>query len=170
MPAKINGHPATPAAILGIWGHEPKREGEYPTAYVVGAPCGTFGNEATLVSRIAYREVNYGDHALGFFDIFVEVDGKERQIVSMAARAVAEIHYEPPWLNPWRPPPLIAVRAQVDRLLKRLIPELVPGDDVHDLVAMDANDQGCDPAIRIRPGGVLRAEIGVVVVVDDASD
>ena len=93
---KINGHPATPAAILGIWGHEPKREGEYPTVYMVGAPCGTFGNEATLTSRIAYREVNYGDHALGFFDVFVEVDGEERQIVSMAARAVAEIHYEPP--------------------------------------------------------------------------
>ena len=49
-----------------------------------------------LTSRIAYREVDYGDHGLGFFDVFVEVDGEERQIVSVAARAIAEIHYAQP--------------------------------------------------------------------------
>ena len=94
---KFNG-PATPApaAILGIWGHEPKREGEYPMAYVVGSPCGTLGQEETITSRIAYREMDYGDHGLGFFDVSVEVDGEERLIVSVAARAVAEIHYAQP--------------------------------------------------------------------------
>lgn len=91
---KING-PATPAAILGIWGHEPRREGEFPLAYVVNAPCGTRGQEETITSRIAYREMDYGDYILGFFDIFIEVDGDERQIASVAARAVAEIHYKP---------------------------------------------------------------------------
>ena len=92
---KING-PATPAAVLGIWGHEPRREEEFPLAYVVNAPCGTRGQEETITSRIAYREMDYGDYILGFFDIFIEVDGDERQIAAVAARAVAEIHYAQP--------------------------------------------------------------------------
>ena len=92
---KYNG-PATPAGILGIWGHEPNRTGEYPAAYVLGAPCGTYDQEDTYVCRIAYRETDYGDHRLGFFEVFVEVEGEERHIVSMAARAVAEIHYAQP--------------------------------------------------------------------------
>ena len=95
MTTKHNGHVAT-AAIFGIWGHDPHRKDEYPMAYVVGLPCGTRFQESAPTSRIAYREVDYGDHRLGFFDVFVEVGGKERQIVSVAARAVAEIHYAQP--------------------------------------------------------------------------
>ena len=89
---KLNG-PACAAIIVGIWGHEPKREGEFPLAYLVGLPCGTHGDGEAITSRIAYREVDYGDHRLGFFDIFIMVDGDERQIASVAARAIAEIHY-----------------------------------------------------------------------------
>ena len=92
---KHNGF-TPPAKILGIWGHEPKREGEYPMAYLVGAPCGARGQEQTPTSQIVYREMDFGDYILGFFDIFVEIDGEERQIVSVATRAVAEIHYAPP--------------------------------------------------------------------------
>ena len=87
--------PPTPATIFGILGHEPNRKDEYPMAYMVGSLCGPQGNEQTT-SRISYREIDYGDHRLGFFDIFVEVDGEEQHISSMAARAIAEIHYVKP--------------------------------------------------------------------------
>ena len=89
---KHNGF-TPPATILAIWGYEPPRKDEYPMAYVVGSPCGTRGQESAPTSRIAYREVDYGDHRLGFFDVFIMVGGEERQVVSVGARAVAEVHY-----------------------------------------------------------------------------
>lgn len=70
--------------INAIYGTEPMREGEYPTSFLVG-----YGKPP--VEAITYREHNYGDHGLGWFDVTVE----GQVVASMAARAVAEIRYEP---------------------------------------------------------------------------
>jgi len=71
--------------IKGIWGHEPMREGEYPSAFIVGSPCGDF-----LVTKVTFREDHYGDHGIGWFDVWSE----ETLIGSVNARAVSEVHYQ----------------------------------------------------------------------------
>lgn len=72
--------------ISGLFGHEPGREGEYPSAHRVGFPL-IAGQPP--VDLITYREDNFGDHGLGWFD----VHAGGRIVASVAARAVAEIHY-----------------------------------------------------------------------------
>lgn len=81
--SKRNG-PAGQVKLL--IGHEPPREGEYPSSYQVGSVAAGVGK----VSRIEYREDFYGDHSLGWFDIYVV----DRVALSVSARAVAEIRYQ----------------------------------------------------------------------------
>lgn len=73
--------------IAMIVGHEPDREGEYPSVFKVGIPVRF---NLAPVDLIEYREANYGDHAIGWFD----VHAGSKVIASMAARAVSEIHYQ----------------------------------------------------------------------------
>jgi len=75
-----------PNPIKSIWGQEPLREGEYPQHYIVGSPV---MSGDIIVTKIEFREDNYGDHGLGWFDIWAETG----LIASMSARAVSEIHY-----------------------------------------------------------------------------
>ena len=79
--------------ILAIFGHEPMREGEYPTAFIVGQKA--FGPDlpgGATVTEIKRRDDNFGDHGIGWYEVYA--DGS--LIRSMSARAVAEIHWEPP--------------------------------------------------------------------------
>ena len=83
--------------IKGICGMEPSREGEYPCAYYVGSQFGNAGIEPCgIVTEIRYREDNYGDHGLGWYDVFIG----EVRVASMQARAVADIFYFTPTQEP----------------------------------------------------------------------
>ena len=89
---------ATVRTIHGIFGHEPKREGEYPFAYVLGHEVGMPGMEdqQALVTRIEYSLVPHGDYDLGWFGVYASVDGQPDQgLVSVAERAIAEIQFVP---------------------------------------------------------------------------
>lgn len=81
------------AAIQAIYGVEPAREGEYPTAHIVGGKSfvvqGNADSRPFTVTKIERREENFGDHGLLWYDVF---DG-DRVVVSMQGRAVAEVHY-----------------------------------------------------------------------------
>lgn len=74
--------------VRAIYGHEPHREGEYPVAHAVGAPL-RGSTAGIVVDAIKYREDNYGDHGLGWYDIVAN----DQIALSISARAVAEIHY-----------------------------------------------------------------------------
>lgn len=80
--------------IKGIWGHEPMREREYPLRYVVGESAddaAVSNNSGGIVLSITYREDNYGDHGIGWFDVW----GPENTLIAaVAARAVAEVQYK----------------------------------------------------------------------------
>jgi len=80
----MSGRPDQPVKTL--IGHEPGREGEYPSLFTIGTP---MRSGQPPVDLITYREDNFGDHGLGWFD----VHAGGRIIASVAARAVAEIHY-----------------------------------------------------------------------------
>lgn len=74
-------------------GHETGREGEVPMLYSVGIPIpknGMVSLTKPSVDRITYREDYYGDHALGWYDVYVG----DQVAASVAARAVAEIQYK----------------------------------------------------------------------------
>lgn len=80
-------------AIKAIFGHEPMREGEYPTDFIVGQKA--FGPDlpsGKAVTKIVRREENYGDHSLLWFDVYAGDD----LIRSMQGRAVSEIHWDHP--------------------------------------------------------------------------
>jgi hypothetical protein len=77
MPAKT---------IIRIFGFEPMRENEFPSAFIVGTPIR--GTEP--VSKIEPRQDYRGDHAIGWFDVYVG----DQLVASMNERAVAEVHYE----------------------------------------------------------------------------
>lgn len=81
------GAEAKKQPIRAIYGPEPLREGEYPTTYIVGS--NAYDARLGPVERITYREEFYGDHGLGWFDVFTA----EGRIASMSARQVAEVHY-----------------------------------------------------------------------------
>lgn len=70
----------TPLTIRWICGFEPMREGEYPTMFEVGK---------NGVTRIAVTNENYGDHDIGWFDVYFG----DRLLQRMSARAVAEVRY-----------------------------------------------------------------------------
>ncbi len=78
--------------VKAIYGHEPLRADEYPASYMIG---GRIGSGGEVVERIEFREDNFGDHGLGWYDVFAN----GRRVLSMQSRAVAEVHYSPP------PPP-----------------------------------------------------------------
>lgn len=67
--------------IKAIFGMEPRREGEFPMAYIAGD-----GNVASILRR----EENLGSYGITWFDI---VGDGENIIVSVNALAVSEIHY-----------------------------------------------------------------------------
>lgn len=71
--------------IKAIYGPEPMREGEYPAGYEVG-----FKTAAGDVTAIRSRHENFGDHGIGWFDVFVG----EKRFASMNHRAVAEVYYK----------------------------------------------------------------------------
>lgn len=71
--------------IMAIYGCEPMREGEYPTAIIVGSSI-----RDRAVAKIARREDNFGDHGLLWFDA---MDDEGRVIMSISGRAVAEVHH-----------------------------------------------------------------------------
>ena len=84
--------------IHGIFGHEPKREGEYPFGYVRGHEVGMPGLEGkkALVTRIEYSLVPHGDYDLGWFAVYASVDGQlEQGLCSVSERAVAEVQFVP---------------------------------------------------------------------------
>ena len=70
--------------IRALYGVEPMRENEYPAGFTVGHQSG-----GKTVDRITYREHNYGDHGIGWYDVYAG----EHCIASMNVRAVAEVHY-----------------------------------------------------------------------------
>lgn len=72
--------------IKAIYGCEPMRDGEYPTAIIVGSPI-----RERMVARIARREDNFGDHGLLWFDA---LDEAGQVIMSISGRAVAEIYHD----------------------------------------------------------------------------
>lgn len=77
----------TTQPIAAIYGPEPMRADEYPSAYLIGH---RWENPGTPdVERIVYRLENYGDHGIGWFDIYA--GGK--RVASMAERHVAEVRY-----------------------------------------------------------------------------
>ena len=73
--------------IKAVFGAEPRREGEYPTMWVVSQEY-----EGRTITHILFREDNYGDHGLGWFDIF----SGEIRLASMSARETTEVHYQFP--------------------------------------------------------------------------
>lgn len=81
------------APIKAIFGMEPGREGEYPTAHIVGGVSHSVHGNADArpftVTKIERREDNFGDHGLLWYDVY---DG-DRVAVSMQGRAVAEVHH-----------------------------------------------------------------------------
>ena len=68
--------------ILWICGFNPKEDGALPTFFQVGA---------NGVSKIEAETEDYGDHGLGWFNVYFGDELLQR----MAARAVAEIRYFP---------------------------------------------------------------------------
>lgn len=71
--------------IKAIYGPEPMREGEYPTGYEVGR-----NTPAGAVTEIKVRHDNFGDHGIGWFDVYAG----EKLIASMNQRATAEVYYQ----------------------------------------------------------------------------
>ncbi len=71
--------------IRAIYGHEPRRENEYPSAFMLN-----HAFERRTVTSIVFRDHYMGDHSEGWFDVFA---GDER-LCSVSSRAVAEVHYE----------------------------------------------------------------------------
>lgn len=74
--------------IKHIIGHEPKRDGEYPLFYAVGA---SIRNGEPNIDSIDYREQYFGTYSLPWFD--VKVAGTI--VSSVAGQAVGEIAYLP---------------------------------------------------------------------------
>ena len=66
--------------IKSIFGQEPRRDGEYPEGFTVG-----YGG----VSRIEYREDNFGPYGIGWFDVY----HGDTLVSSMNATAVAVVNY-----------------------------------------------------------------------------
>lgn len=81
----------TNPTIRAIFGHEPMREGEYPSTFIVGQK--VFGpdlRDGATVTRIVRRDENFGDHGIGWFDVYAD----KTLIRSISHRATAEVHYE----------------------------------------------------------------------------
>jgi hypothetical protein len=77
--------------IRAIFGHETGRDGEVPTAYILGdRPHGS--GSTSKVTRIEQERENHGTHESMWFAVY---DG-ELLIAKMNASAVAEILYVTP--------------------------------------------------------------------------
>lgn len=72
-------------SIKAIWGAEPMREGESPDYFEVGRARNPF----PTVTRIERRDEFFGDHSIGWFDIF----SGENLAASMNVRHVATVLY-----------------------------------------------------------------------------
>ena len=73
--------------IKAIFGMEPPRENEYPTAFIVGDKWGSRSDDP--VTEIRPRTDNFGDHGLLWF----EVRCGDEVVVEIQGRAVSEVHY-----------------------------------------------------------------------------
>jgi len=71
---------------MAVYGHEPRREGEFPLSYQVGAEC---FSKAGKVTSIEERLQDLGDRGIQWFDVWCG----ERRVASLNATCVAEIHY-----------------------------------------------------------------------------
>lgn len=78
--------------IKALYGMEPLREGEFPTAHIVGSKTHRPDAPPFTVTRIERREENLGTYGLVWFDVY---DG-DRVACSMQATAVAEVYYQEP--------------------------------------------------------------------------
>jgi hypothetical protein len=83
----------TQQRIIAIYGMEPLRDQESPTAFVVGTAGWAPGAPGAKieVERIERREENFGDHGILWFDVYGT--GESLPFVSMQGRAVAEVCY-----------------------------------------------------------------------------
>lgn len=72
--------------ISAIFGFDPPREGELPTAYIIGSKY----NER-IVTSIVHEVHDYGDHGIAWYIVKAGDD----VIAEMQERAVAEIVYAP---------------------------------------------------------------------------
>lgn len=72
--------------ISAIYGFEPPREGELPTAFILG---GKYNGRP--ITAITHEVHNYGDHGLGWYCVMSGSD----LIAEMQERAVAEVFYSP---------------------------------------------------------------------------
>lgn len=73
--------------IIAIYGMEPMREGEYPSGFQIGSKIAGRDEEVTEIKR---RDDNFGDHGIGWFDVYAG----ESVAISMSLRATAEVVYD----------------------------------------------------------------------------
>ena len=76
--------------VLAIYGNEPPRADEFPTAHVVGSESWVQPGARLKVTSIVYREQNLGTYGIGWYDVFSD----DVLMTSMNATAVAEVHYD----------------------------------------------------------------------------
>lgn len=76
-------------AIRAIFGHEPRRDGEAPTGYMIGTRPNGAGPD-TKVTRIEEQVNNHGSYEDVWFMVF---DG-ETLVAKMNAAAVAEVLFQ----------------------------------------------------------------------------
>ena len=81
--------------ITAIYGMEPKRDGEFPLAHIVGGQSfvvhGQANTEPFITTAITRRAENMGSYGIAWFDVS-STNGVE---LSVQAMAVAEVHYAP---------------------------------------------------------------------------
>jgi len=81
--------------ITAIYGMEPKRDGEFPLAHIVGGQSfvvhGNVSTEPFITTAITRRTEGFGNYGISWFDVS-SANGVE---LSVQAFAVAEVHYAP---------------------------------------------------------------------------
>lgn len=71
--------------VSAIYGFEPPREGELPTAFILGGK-----HNARTVTSITHETHNYGDHGIGWYI----VKSGDDVIAEVQERVVAEVYYK----------------------------------------------------------------------------
>lgn len=72
--------------IIGIYGMEPRRDGEYPLSYAVGSPD---SRTKRVLTRIEYEIEHRGTHDIVWFAVFAGND----VVARVSENAIAEIQY-----------------------------------------------------------------------------
>ena len=73
--------------VSAIYGFEPPREGELPTAFILGGK-----HNGHTITSIGHEVHNFGDHGIGWY--FVKAG--DDVIAALQERAVAEVYYTKP--------------------------------------------------------------------------